>query len=350
MKDQFLREESRGEGHGDERGKSKEEGDTGERHFFQQSAHFPDVLFVVAGVDDRARAKEEQGLEPCVGEEVEHARFAGNEADRHDHVAELRERRVGQHAFDVILLHGHQCGDQCGDATGPCDDGAGLQSFEDFEAERKLQAEEHVDAGGDHRRGVDECRHRSGAFHRIGQPDMEWQLGRFADRAAEDAEDRGREHTGGNFRRDFHFIECQRAGDAPEHQDADHESEVTHAIAEEGLLRGIGGGVLVVPVTDQQVGAEADQLPEDEGHDEIRRQHDAGHRKHEERESGEVAVFRRVVLHVGERENVNERADAGDDRHHAGRELVELDADLQVKVTDGGPVEVKGAGLAEQAQ
>ena len=313
--------------------------DAGDGHFFQQAAHFPDVLFVVAGVDDRAGTEEEQRLEPCMGEEVEHARLAGDEADGHDHVAELGERGVGEHAFDVVLLDGHQRGDQRGDAAGPGDDGAGLEGFEDFESERELHAEEHVNAGGDHGGGVDERGNGSGAFHGIGQPDVERKLGGLADGTAEDAEHGGGESGGGNGGGDFHFAECERAGDAPEHEDADHESEVADAVAEEGFLRGIGGGVFLIPVADEQVGAEADQLPEDEGHDEVVRQHDAGHREHEEREAGEVAGLRFIVLHVSEREDVDQRADAGDDDHHAGGKAVELDADLEIEIPDGRPVE-----------
>ena len=71
------------------------------------------------------------------------------------------------------------------------------------------------------------------------------------------------------------------AGDAPQHEDADHEAEVADAVAEECLLRGVRGGVLLIPVADEQIGTESDQLPEDEGHDEIVRQDDAGHREHE---------------------------------------------------------------------
>ncbi len=108
------------------------------------------------------------------------------------------------------------------------------------------------------------------------------------------------------------------AGDAPEHEDADHEPEVTDAVAKECLLRGIGSGVLLIPVTDEEVGTQSDQFPEDEGHDEIVGQHDAGHREHEERQAGEVARLRVVVLHVGQREDVNQQSDAGDDDHHAG--------------------------------
>ena len=46
------------------------------------------------------------------------------EADGHDHVAELRERGVGQDALDVVLLRGHERGQDRGDGADPGDDRA----------------------------------------------------------------------------------------------------------------------------------------------------------------------------------------------------------------------------------
>ena len=49
----------------------------------------------------RAGAEEEQRLEEGVREEVEDRRHVGADAERQHHVAELADRRVGQHALDV---------------------------------------------------------------------------------------------------------------------------------------------------------------------------------------------------------------------------------------------------------
>ena len=43
------------------------------------------------------------GLEEGVGEEVEHRRRPRADAERHHHVAELADRRVGEHLLDVVL-------------------------------------------------------------------------------------------------------------------------------------------------------------------------------------------------------------------------------------------------------
>jgi hypothetical protein len=56
--------------------------------------------------------------------------------------------------------------------------------------------------------------------------------------------------------------------------------------------------VLVEPMADEQVGAHADQFPEDEHHEEVVGQHDAGHREHEQREPAKYRDLPIVFLHV----------------------------------------------------
>ena len=79
--------EERDAGEGESAGQHAERSDG---HAGEESAHFPDILFVVEGDDDRARAEKEEALEEGVGEEVEHGDIAGRaHADADDHVAEL---------------------------------------------------------------------------------------------------------------------------------------------------------------------------------------------------------------------------------------------------------------------
>ncbi len=69
-----------------------QEGPVGGRHVLSQPAHLPHVLLAAAGVDHRARAEEEAGLEEGVGHEVEDRRDEGADAGAEEHVAELATR------------------------------------------------------------------------------------------------------------------------------------------------------------------------------------------------------------------------------------------------------------------
>jgi len=62
-------------------------------------------------------AEEQQGLEERVRHQVEHRHRVGRRAQRHRHVAELRQRRVGHHALDVVLDDAQEAHEQRGDGA-----------------------------------------------------------------------------------------------------------------------------------------------------------------------------------------------------------------------------------------
>ena len=89
-----------------------------------QAAEAPHVDDVAHRVHHAAGAEEQQGLEEGVREQVEHRRDHGHAASRRvagaqrqEHVAELADRRVGQHALEVGLRQGDQRGEQGGEAA-----------------------------------------------------------------------------------------------------------------------------------------------------------------------------------------------------------------------------------------
>ncbi len=130
---------------------------------------------------------------------------------------------------------------------------------------------------------------------------MKRELRGFADCAAEN-QNRGNGEIAG-VTRDFgkmrhDIVEHDRAGRHPDHQDTDHESEITDACGEKRFFRGIGGGIALEPMTDQHVGSEADQFPENKHHHEIVREDDPEHGEHEERKRGEVTRLAFVIPHV----------------------------------------------------
>ncbi len=139
--DQILAVKTGQQGAANEGKEADAEGPGGERDFFEEAAHFPNVLFLVQGVDDGPGGEEEEGLEESVGGEVEHGGGGTVAADGHDHVAELGEGRVGEDAFDVVLLDGNERGADRSQAT---DEGDEVHA-EVGENEERVDPAKHVD-------------------------------------------------------------------------------------------------------------------------------------------------------------------------------------------------------------
>ena len=97
QQDLVLRPEP-GEGrHAGDRQPADDERERGDGHEHAQQAHAAHVLLVVHPVDDRAGPEEQQRLEEGVRDHVEDGRDVGARADGEEHVAELADRRVGEH-------------------------------------------------------------------------------------------------------------------------------------------------------------------------------------------------------------------------------------------------------------
>ena len=73
-------------------------------------------------MDHRARAKEQERLEECVGEEMEHRRVIGADAGGEEHVAELRAGRIGDDLFNVVLQQADGGGEEGRNPTDQRDD------------------------------------------------------------------------------------------------------------------------------------------------------------------------------------------------------------------------------------
>src|SRR3984957_18337305 len=114
-----------------------------ERDFVEEAAHFPDVLFLVEGVDDGTGGEEEDRLEESVGAEVKHGGVGAAATDGHDHVAELREGGIGEDALDVVLLDGDEGGKNGGEAADEGDD----KHARGREEQQRVDAAKHIDAG-----------------------------------------------------------------------------------------------------------------------------------------------------------------------------------------------------------
>ena len=212
-------------------------------------------------------------------------------------------------------------------------------------AEDRVGPGNEVDAGVDHGRGVDQGGDRSGAFHSVGQPDVEGELGALADGAAQEQRRDGdlpRMGHGAELREDFLHVE--RADLGPDGHDPEREAHVADSVDQERLLGGDGGAAARIPEADQQVAAQPDQLPAGEHEEEVVRQHQQQHREHEQVQVGEEAPAPRVVLHVAERVEVDEHPDRGDNQQQARGQRVDEQPHVGGEADGGDPAPERYAG------
>jgi hypothetical protein len=165
----------------EEAGKSRYAGDGNRRHHergerdrqvLPQSTHVADVLFTVQRVNDGTGSQEQTGLEERVRIEMEDAGAERADAHRQEHQAELRHGGVREHALDVVLHEPDGRGHQ---GRRGADDGDNHHRLRRVAEEHGI-APDHVDPRGDHRRRMDQRRHRRRAFHRVRQPGVQRNL------------------------------------------------------------------------------------------------------------------------------------------------------------------------------
>ena len=111
-------------------------------------------------------------------------------SERNHHEGDLRDRGERQDTLDVDLCAGHDCGVECRDGADHADEGQRVGN----DAEEREEAGHEVDAGNDHRSGVDQGRYRGRALHGVGKPDVERHHGRLTHTADEDQHHRPGQH------------------------------------------------------------------------------------------------------------------------------------------------------------
>ena len=97
------------------------------------------------------------------------------------------------------------------------------------------------------------------------------------------------------------------------------------------FLPATAADVALEPERDQQVGAEPDALPPEEGDEEAAAEHEDQHRGDEQVHVGEEPREALVAVHVADRVDVDQRRHAGDEQDEGDRQRVgeEADVDLQ---------------------
>ena len=167
--------------------------------------------------------------------------------------------------------------------------------------DQKTDADQHVNAGRHHRRRMDQRGDRRRAFHRIRQPDVQRKLRGLADRAAKN-EKRGGRRDSQDYSVNFAISGAMSANT---NEPVAVQTIRIPSMNPKSPMRLVMNAFFAAsaadalePMADQQIGTDADQLPEDEHHHEIVREHDSEHREHEEREPGEIARLALVLAHV----------------------------------------------------
>ena len=124
-----------------------------------------------------------------------------------------------------------------------------------------------------------------------------------------------------------------RAADGHEDEEnAEDESGVADPVDDERFFAGIGRRGLFEPEADQKIGTEPDAFPADEHQDHVRGQDQDEHGEGEEVQVGEIARVSLVMGHVADGIEMDEKADAGDDKNHDGRERVELERKARLRM------------------
>ena len=146
--------------------------------------------------------------------------------------------------------------------------------------------------------------------------------------------------------------QLQGARDFPEEEEAGEEGEAARAGHEKGLEGALARLLLLVVEADEEVGADARQLPEDEERDRVVGEHEAEHRGHEEEGRRAKAAQPWVALEVAAAVNEDEGADAGDEEREQEREPVEAEGEADAEAGHPGPGLLEGlpgGGGAEEA-
>ncbi len=122
FENQILAEIAGGERDAGDGDAGAQEHDAGDGNFLGQAAHLAQVLFAGKSVDHAAGSEEEKGLEEGVGHHVEDSCGEGSRAEADEHVAELRDGRVGEDLLYIVLDQADGGGEEGGREADDGDD------------------------------------------------------------------------------------------------------------------------------------------------------------------------------------------------------------------------------------
>ena len=232
-------------------------------------------------VVDDSHHQEQGGLEQAVGQQHREAgegRVRRAQAHHHGQEAQLAHRSVRQDELDVRLAQRPVAAHQHGGQAQPQHYRLPVRHL------RKARGKpgHQVDAGLHHRGSMQVGADRGGCRHRSGQPEVEGNQRGLADGAHKDQDDGGSHDRAawpgcergslGEDRRD-----AVRSGGVAQHDQAHQHGQPAGGGDHQGLERGPPGRQPGAGKTDQQVGQDGGEFPEDEQQEKIVRHHQAEH-------------------------------------------------------------------------
>ena len=260
----------------------------------------PGELVQVAGsglVVDDADHQEERGLEEAVRQHHGHARqrrVRAAQAHDEDQEAELGDGSVGQHQLQVMLP-------QCAPAADQQRRKAQAQQHrlpEGRLAEARGEPRDEVDAGLDHRRGVQVGGDGSRCRHGPGKPEVEGHQCRLGDGTDKDQQDRHVDEraAGHELGGQGHDLgDPVGPGGLAEHDQAHEHCQPAEGRDDQRCQCRAPGAHACAVETDQQVGQDRCQFPEDEHQDHVIRcdkpEHGPGEGQQLGAEGADVRVF-----------------------------------------------------------
>ena len=297
----------------------------------------------------RTGGKEEQRLEERVRHQMEHPRDERAHAHRRDHEAQLADGGIREDFLDIVLPDGNGRGEEGGNCAGHRDDILRLR----HRRIKRRGASHQIDACGHHRRRVDERGHRRRTCHRVRQPDIERNLGRFPRHADEHEEGNQHNHALRHLRHfGKDFVELKRAKRPEGGEHREEKTEISHAVGNEGFFarqrirKAVASQrIFVVPKADEEIRTQPHAFPSDKEHQVRRAAHQNHHHRDEEVEENEEAAVTSqiffiadIFVHVADGVNMDERPDRRDDEHHRHREGIHAEGPRKMQRTDHNPV------------
>ncbi len=211
--------------------------------------------------DHHPSPQEEEGFEKGVGHKMEDSRRPGPHPQRQKHIANLADGRVSQHPLDIPLGQGAEPGQE---QRHSADEGYNYHDHRG-QAKEAMHTGDEINACSNHRGRVDESTNRRGTGHGVGQPGLQGQLGRFADRAPQKQGCGGHSQAraGGPLLHcpPHQFLNIQCSQMHKEQEETNSHSGIPHSRHNKRFPRRSTIARLAIPKTDEEVAAQPYALP-----------------------------------------------------------------------------------------